>query len=166
MARREATARLDMRYATAAWLLWLSSVKFGASRRDYRTSVWNGQGYTVRSAAGDEPAVVVPRAALNSNQTNGRRISAEILAHAPILPADRAWYHQHPPFLLQMNTMPSQKLSKILILGAMAAVALSVVGYVFVVVADYTDCERIEAAELKKGNKVSCRDVKAGMAAE
>ena len=65
-----------------------------------------------------------------------------------------------------MNTMSSQKLSKILILGAMAAVALSVVGYVFVVVADYTDCERIEAAELKKGNKVCCRDVKAGMAAE
>ena len=65
-----------------------------------------------------------------------------------------------------MNLMSSQKLTKILILAAMAAVALSVVGYVFVVVADYTDCQRIEAAELKKGNKVSCRDVKAGMAAE
>ena len=69
-------------------------------------------------------------------------------------------------FLLQMKTMSSQKLTKIIILGAMAAVALSVVGYVFVVVADYTDCARIEAAELKKGNKVSCRDVKAGMAVE
>jgi len=67
MTRREATARLDMRYATAAWVPWLSWVKFGASRRDYRTSVWNGQGYTVRSPAGDEPAVVVPRAALNSS---------------------------------------------------------------------------------------------------
>ncbi|MDR7049079.1 hypothetical protein J2X54_001527 [Duganella sp. 3397] len=68
--------------------------------------------------------------------------------------------------LFLMNSMSSQKLTKILILAAMAAVALSVVGYVFVVVADYTDCQRIEAAEMKKGKKVSCRDVKAGMAAE
>lgn len=62
--------------------------------------------------------------------------------------------------------MASQKLSKAFIIVALIAVALSVVGYVFVVVADYTDCERIEAAELKKGNKISCRDVKAKMALE
>ncbi|KQQ32373.1 hypothetical protein ASF61_15130 [Duganella sp. Leaf126] len=61
--------------------------------------------------------------------------------------------------------MSSQKFSKIVILCAMVAVALSVIGYVFVVVADYTDCQRIEAAYLKKGKKVSCRDVKAGMVA-
>ena len=62
--------------------------------------------------------------------------------------------------------MPSQKSSKVFIIVAMLAVALSVIGYVFVVVADFTDCERIEAAELKKGNKVSCRDVKAKSAVE
>ncbi|MET0319323.1 MAG: hypothetical protein ABW069_01230 [Duganella sp.] len=62
--------------------------------------------------------------------------------------------------------MSSQKLSKVFIIAAMLAVALSVVGYVFVVLADYSDCARIEAAELKKGNKVSCRDVKARMAVE
>lgn len=66
----------------------------------------------------------------------------------------------------QLITMSSQKLSKAFIIAAMIAVALSVIGYVFVVVADYTDCERIEAAELKKGNKVSCRDIKAKMAVE
>jgi flagellar basal body-associated protein FliL len=69
-------------------------------------------------------------------------------------------------FRLQSIAMSSQKLSKAFIIVALIAVACSVVGYVFVVVADYTDCERIEAAELKKGNKVSCRDVKAKSAVE
>jgi len=65
--RREATAKLDMRYAAGAWAAWLPWLKFGGSERDYRTSTWTGQGYTVRATEGGKPAVVVPRATLSSN---------------------------------------------------------------------------------------------------
>jgi TonB-dependent receptor len=67
MERREATARLDLRYATGDTIPWLSRIKFGGNRRHYTTSSWNGQGYTVQAAADGNPAVVVPRAVLNSS---------------------------------------------------------------------------------------------------
>lgn len=66
MERRETTFKVDLRYAPGDVIPFLRRLKFGASWRGYDTARWTGEGYTVRAARGETPAVVVPRVALSS----------------------------------------------------------------------------------------------------
>jgi len=61
--------------------------------------------------------------------------------------------------------MASEKLVKIALAGALVAVALSVAGYVFVVVKDYLGCESAVSQAAKLGKTLSCKDARAALSA-
>ena len=61
-----------------------------------------------------------------------------------------------------INTyMATEKTVKILLLAAIVAVVLSVVGYVVVFAHDYIGCQQLEDAAVKAGKPMSCSEIKA-----
>ncbi|MRW88897.1 hypothetical protein GJ699_02765 [Duganella sp. FT80W] len=56
--------------------------------------------------------------------------------------------------------MASEKASKFILVAAMVAVVLGVLGYVVVFYHNYTGCQQLEAEAAKNGKPMSCAEIK------